>query len=179
MSRHRSAPARVHWVIDGDSLEVAMGREIFEVRLFGIDAPELAQPYGPESGDALRRMLGRQTFWLEEQDVDQYGRIVALLYHRDRNCRSSVNLRMVREGYAYAFTRYGGAELGFHQAEADARQGRRGVWRESRRGGERPWDYRRYNRQMAARRGGPCGLIAVGLAALVVIIVLVGTWLGG
>ncbi len=177
--RHHRTLARVHRVSDGDSLEVAMGREIYRVRLFGIDAPELAQPHGPESADALRRMLGRQTFWLEEQDVDQYGRIVALLYHRDRNRRNSVNLRLVREGYAYAFTRYGGAELGFHQAEADARRGRRGVWRDSPRGGERPWDYRRNNRRADVRQGSPCGLLAVGLAALLVIIIGLAVWLGG
>ena len=51
---------------------------------------------------------------------------------------------MVREGYTYAHTRYGEAELGFHQAEADA-QGSPGRWGHSTKGGDGPWDYRQEN----------------------------------
>ena len=54
---------------------------------------------------------------------------------------------MVREGYAYAFTRFGGTELGFRAAQHDACLAGRGVWKGNRAGGERSWDYRRRVRE--------------------------------
>ena len=138
--------AKVHHIIDGDSLEVKTEDGLItEIRLYGIDAPERGQPFANEARTGLYKMLGRQTFWLEEQHIDPYGHKVALLHHRDQSRRNSVNLRMIREGLAYAYTKYGGEELGFHQAQADARQGRRGIWEKSDEGGERPWEHRRDN----------------------------------
>ncbi len=40
--------ATVLRVVDGDTLEVQRGQEIEHVRLFGIDAPEKNQDFGPE-----------------------------------------------------------------------------------------------------------------------------------
>ena len=160
--------AKIHRIIDGDSIEVETDHGlIVEVRLYGIDAPEHGQPFADEARTGLSRMLGRKKFWLEEQHIDPYGRTAGLLHHQDRTRRNSVNLRMVREGYAYAYTKYGGEELGFHEAEADARQGRRGVWEDSRDGGERPWDYRRENRQEEELTpSGIIGLMLIGLILL-------------
>ena len=132
---------------DGDSLVVMCNGSYPEIRLYGIDAPEHGQPGFQEARSALMRMLGRMQFRVEPQHQDPYGRTVALLYHANTHRHNSVNLQMVREGYAYAYTRYGGEELGFHQAEADARQGRRGIWQQSPQGGERPWDYRGRHRK--------------------------------
>lgn len=145
--RNPTYATKVLRVIDGDSLVVATQHHTLEIRLYGIDAPEHSQPGADESRTALRRKLGNQVFWLEEMDVDHYGRVIGLLYHRDQHRDNSINRWMIHEGHAYAFTRYGGGELGFDLAEADARDGRRGIWRESRRGGERPWNYRRSNRR--------------------------------
>ena len=72
---------------------------------------------------------------------------VGLLYLRRSLGRDSVNIRKVREGCAYGLTRFGCAELGSRAAQHDARLARRGVWKASRAGGERPWDYRRRVRE--------------------------------
>lgn len=140
-----------------------------EVRLYGIDAPEHGQPGFQEAREALRRVLGRKQFWVEHQHTDQYGRMVGLIYHMDQHRRNSVNLRLVREGYAYAWTKYGGAELGFHAAEGDARQGRRGVWQIGPDGHERPWDYRRRNRGLRNQGDDRGTWLLVGGILLVVI----------
>ena len=161
----RTKAVQAHYVKDGDSVGVKTDQgHMIEVRLYGIDAPERGQPMAYDAKTALRHMLGRKTLWLEEQDIDRYGRTVGLLYHQDQNRRNSINLRMVREGYAYAYTKYGGKELRFHQAEADARHGRRGVWTDSTRGGERPWDHRQNNRPTRKDETSP---IVIGIVSIV------------
>ena len=61
---------------------------------------------------------------------------------RTRIAVNSINLRMVKTGHAYAYTRHGGVGLGFEGAESTARSKRLGVWEKSVKGGERPWDFR-------------------------------------
>lgn len=119
--------------IDGDSLRV-LG---VEVRLKGLDAPELAQtctiagretPCGREARAALRRLLGGGLATCVGSERDRYGRLLA-------ECRvrgASVNAAMVRDGQAIAWGRY-------EAEEAEARNGYRGVWAGS---FERPQDWR-------------------------------------
>ena len=130
-------------VIDGDSIECRTDGRTTNVRLYSIDAPENEQLGGPDAVDGLNRMLlGYEPLMVEVMAVDRYGRDVGLLYSRRGNRQDSVNAGMVREGLAYAYTRFGGADLGLTTAQSDAWTARRGVWRASRAGGERPWDYR-------------------------------------
>ena len=135
-------------VIDGDSVECDYKRQRVRVRLYGIDAPELRQPGGAESADNLAAMVrGSGALMMEVMAYDRYGRVVGLLYPARSNRRASLNLRMVRDGHAYAYTRFGGVELGMRSAERDAQAARRGIWRSSRKGGERPWEYRNRSRE--------------------------------
>ena len=77
---------RIRRVIDGDSLEVKYAglfsflRRPFQVRLYGIDAPELAQPYGQESRKQLQSLVRRGGIRMEVIATDRYGRTVGLLY---------------------------------------------------------------------------------------------------
>ena len=146
---------RIRRVIDGDSLEVKyaglfsfLGRP-FPVRLYGIDAPELAQPHGPEARQQLEKLVRRGGLRMEAMATDRYGRTVGLLYRRRRS--RSVNLEMVRSGMAWWYRRYGGRDLGFPEAEAEAKRRRRGVWRDGNRA-QRPWDYRADLRRTRQRR---------------------------
>ena len=134
-------------VIDGDSIECDFKRQRVRVRLYGIDAPELGQPGGADSADNLAAMTRRGALMMEVMSYDRYGRLVGLLYPARRNRRDSLNLRMAREGQAYAYTRFGGAELGMRSVERDAQMAGRGIWRSSRDGVERPWEYRRRSRE--------------------------------
>ena len=147
---------RIRRVIDGDSLEVKYAglfsflRRPFPVRLYGIDAPELAQPYGQESRKQLESLVRRGGMHLEAMATDRYGRTVGLLYRRRRRAQS-VNVEMVRAGMAWWYRRYGGIDLGFPQAEAEAKRRRRGLWRDGNRA-RAPWDYRADLRRARQRR---------------------------
>ncbi len=147
---------RIRRVIDGDSLEVKYAgpfsflRRPFPVRLYGIDAPELAQPHGQKSRQQLGKLVRRGGIRMEAMSTDRYGRTVGLLY-RGRRRGQSVNVEMVRSGMAWWYRRYGGRDLGFPEAEAEAWSRRRGVWRDGNRA-RRPWDYRADVRRARARR---------------------------
>jgi endonuclease YncB( thermonuclease family) len=122
--------------IDGDSLRTG-GRDI---RLLGIDAPELSQTCRDEQGrswscgrEAHARLRAFTIGALEckSSSQDRYGRTLA-------TCAAQgipdIGEAMVRAGYAVSFMspRYWLAEL-------EARWNRRGIWRGS---FERPQDWR-------------------------------------
>ncbi len=156
MASRQSRRVKIRRVIDGDSLEVKYAglfsflRKPFQVRLYGIDAPELAQPFGPEAREQLTSLVRGSGLRLQEVAKDRYGRTVGLVYPGARR-RECVNVAMVRCGMAWWYRRYGGRELGFPEAEAEAKTRRRGVWRNGQRS-QRPWDYRAEMRRRRQRR---------------------------
>lgn len=119
-------------VIDGDSLRVGGT----EVRLFGIDAPELSQTCfdntspvacGAMAKEALQGMIGSGRLACLARDTDTYGRTVAV-------CRTSgvdIGGALVEAGWATAFQRYGD---GYATVEMRARTLRAGIWK---------WDFQR------------------------------------
>ena len=150
-------PVSVLRVVDGDTVHVRRAGLLswlfrgapIVVRLYGIDAPESDQRHGSQSTGALRRLLKVRRLRMRVSDVDRYGRTVGTLYAASAGFEDSVNRKMVAEGWAFAFTQYGGHELGVRQAEAQASKDRLGVWKDSRvrRGLDRPWDHRRAQRE--------------------------------
>lgn len=123
--------------IDGDSLRSA-GKEI---RLSGIDAPELHQTCRDEHGAEwacgrqahahLRAIVSRGTLTCTSNGTDRYGRTLA-------TCNVSnidVGDTMVRAGYAVAFM-----SAGHWAAELEARYHKRGIWRGT---FDRPQEWRR------------------------------------
>ena len=152
--RPESIPVEVVNVHDGDTITVKQGWQKVTVRLCGIDAPELDQPFGVQSRDHLRALLakaGNQVV-LYITDTDRYGRKVAELYVPAHNPKQPeeeqfVNEEQVQAGMAYLYARYasrcpnGGA---IAQVEAGAKQQRRGVWSDL--NAMRPWDWRQLQR---------------------------------
>lgn len=107
-----------------------------KVRLYGIDAPEKAQPFGQRSKQyAASLVFGRQV-GLERSGTDRYGRTVGLVVVNGR----SLNEEMLRAGLAWHYTAYSrDARLAW--IERQARQKRRGLWADPR--PVPPWAFRR------------------------------------
>ena len=139
---------RVVRISDGDTLVIdsvtpppeGTGRE-FRVRLWGIDAPERAQPGGDESLLALQGMTPQGAIiHVNKIGVDLYHRWLAVIATTTDD--TAVNTRLVAEGQAYflsSFEARGNTCLATAQAQAEA--ARVGVWANP--NAERPWDYRR------------------------------------
>lgn len=118
-----SGPARA---ADGDSLDLSG----ISVRLFGVDAPELAQSCerggaswtcGKQAASKLASLVAGKSVVCEQKDIDDYGRIVA-------TCRAgSVDLggTMVDAGLAVALPHFSDRYVA---AEARARAAGFGVW---------------------------------------------------
>ena len=125
-------------VIDGDSLMVG-GTEI---RLYGIDAPELNQrcrrdgrdvSCGKEASRQLVALIAGQVVTCERRDVDRYSSTVAV-------CRAGgvdLGQSMVAAGHAVAFGAYG-------REETSARAELKGIWASD---FMRPRDWRDRERQ--------------------------------
>lgn len=115
---------RVETVHDGDTVTCRDERgRATRIRLVGIDAPEHGQPYGEESRTALVAMLAGGVVRVEDEGRDQHQRLLGRLWVDDRD----VNLQMVAQGWAWAFTGFAGDDA-LEAAEAEARAGRRGLW---------------------------------------------------
>jgi endonuclease YncB( thermonuclease family) len=130
---------------DGDSLTLNGA----EVRLFGIDAPELNQscgsnageyPCGREARDALGSLLRNKIISCKSFETDRYGRAVSVCW----DGKLEINNEMVRQGWAIAYFRHATA---YARAQKEARAARRGIWRGR---FEMPENYRARHRPVGA-----------------------------
>ena len=130
-------------VIDGDSCVVHLtdGTER-TVRLYGVDAPEGRQRYGMQAAAFARDHALSKQFRMDVEDVDQYGRCVALLFP---DTGESLNERMVRTGHAWVYRQYcTRAECAaWLEAERNAKASRLGLWKD--RHPVPPWKWRKDN----------------------------------
>lgn len=127
-------------VIDGDSFKVksADGKE-YEVQIEGTDAPELKQPYGKESGEALRKILGDAKVRVTWMKKDNFERPLAQVYLVDLH----VNAEMIRTGNSWHFKRYNQSKE-LAELEIEAKKNKLGLWATD--NPQAPWDYRKENR---------------------------------
>src|SRR5689334_21774118 len=88
-------------VVDGDTIWAARGAETINVRLIGIDTPEVGQCGFAEASRNLRGIIGGQRVTLTpgaQTDLDRYGR--SLRYVDVRGV--DAGLRQIKQGYAVA-----------------------------------------------------------------------------
>ena len=132
---------RVVTVHDGDTLTVVDAANVqHKVRLQGIDAPEIGQPFGTRSRDALGKLTMRKTVTLHGRGQDRYGRTLATVEVDGRD----VNRQQVADGLAWHYVRYStSAELA--AAERAARRDGRGLWADK--APVPPWEWRAKERE--------------------------------
>lgn len=120
-------PARI---VDGDTIVIKKT----QIRLFGIDAPELDHPYGQKAKWALVRLCKGRAVRADIQEMDAHGRTVAKCYLEDG---SDLSAEMVRLGLAIDWPKFSGGKYRHLEVAnarkkmwlADARQkGRMHVW---------------------------------------------------
>ena len=130
-------------VIDGDSIHVTnQNKQKIIVRLWGIDAPELNQRDGAQSGRFLSTRLNGQTVQLITKGTDQYNRTLGIIY--DQN-NININQEMIELGLAWVYRPYFNNEYpNWIQLEAEAKQNKWGLWR--RKSPTPPWEFRKKNR---------------------------------
>ncbi|MCT8160865.1 thermonuclease family protein [Pseudoruegeria sp. SHC-113] len=119
------------WVTDGDTIKIGST----QIRLFGVDAPELDHPYGKKAKWALHSLCKGQEVRAEVTDTDEYGRVVARCFLADGR---DLSAEMVKEGLALDWPKFSGGKYSDLEVEgvrkklflAAARQkGHMGVWK--------------------------------------------------
>lgn len=112
-------------VLDGDTVLVLDEHKTvqFKVRLDQIDAPEKAQPYGQVAKLFLSDLIYKKRISLLRKGQDRYGRTIGEISLNGEN----INLRMVREGYAWAYRQYV-TDQRYIKAEQQAAQLKKGLW---------------------------------------------------
>jgi endonuclease YncB( thermonuclease family) len=127
---------RVVAVADGDTLTVLdeYDRQ-HRIRLFGIDAPEKAQPFGNQAKKNLSGKVFGATVRVDVVDVDRYKREVGRIYLGNR----FINLEQVRDGCAWRYAEFD-RHHEFDRAEVEARRHHRGLW--SAPHPTPPWEFR-------------------------------------
>ena len=120
-------------VIDGDTIEIEGGKK---VRYIGIDTPETVDPrkpvqcFGVEAFNKNKELVERKRIRLEKDisETDKYGRLLRYVYVDG----IFVNDYLVRQGYAYAYTYPPDVKYSeqFIQAQKEARENNRGLWKD-------------------------------------------------
>lgn len=118
------------YVVDGDTVVI----QKTQIRLFGIDAPEMDHPHGKNAKWALVNLCKGKTVRAEITEQDVHGRAVAKCYLQDGR---DLSAEMVKLGLAIDWPKFSGGKYSSMEVPgvrkklwlADARQkGRVHVW---------------------------------------------------
>lgn len=139
-------PGQVVKVHDGDTVTVRNAEgELYRVRIYGVDCPEMKQKWGEEAQDMTVSLLGGKTVQVIAVNRDKYKRHVAgIILLEDMLVLQDV---LVSAGLAWVdnrFCKIDACKLWIlHQA--DAQKAKRGLWSDS--AAKAPWDWRREQRK--------------------------------
>ena len=120
-------------VHDGDTITILAEKEQVKIRLFGIDAPELKQPYGKKSKQFLSNLIAGQIVEVKENGNDRYGRTIGTVSLNGED----INAQMVENGYAWAYRRF---SKKYAPQESEAKFEERGLWSDD---PIPPWEWRK------------------------------------
>jgi micrococcal nuclease len=130
---------KVSKVVDGDTIEIQKDKQLFKLRLIGIDTPETVDPrrgvqcFGKEASNETKRVsLGREVRLEKDvSEIDKYQRILRYVYVKlDDGSFLFLNDYLVRAGFAKSLTyppdvKY---QTRFQAAEQEARSKNLGLW---------------------------------------------------
>jgi micrococcal nuclease len=126
--------ARVTRIVDGDTIHVDIGGEVYKVRYIGINAPEMnhpehgLEPFAPEATARNRDLVDGKAVRLEKDvsETDRYGRLLRYVWLDG----VMVNEVLVREGLARSVSYPPDIKHQplLREAELEARASRRGLW---------------------------------------------------
>jgi len=128
--------ATVISVHDGDTVIVKTGdgptTNVTHIRLSGIDAPELKQPFGQASKQALSDLVFGKVVEVIPNGAETYERQVGLIKLNGED----ICLKMVANGNAWWYTQYAKHDMQLAKAKAD----KLGIWKGN---PQPPWEFRR------------------------------------
>ena len=132
---------RVVDVTDGDIITVLdASKKQHKIRLSGIDAPELKQPFGTQSKKNLSDLVNNRQVTIAWDKRDNFKRIVGKVFFRPELCvspacleKTDANYQQIAEGMAWHDKRTEAEQspedrARYAAAEKQARAAKRGLW---------------------------------------------------
>jgi micrococcal nuclease len=127
-------------VTDGDTIVVAgSSGDTVTVRVWGIDAPESGQPYGPAATRAARALVGGELADVHVKDKGPYGRYVGRVLVPYKDGKADLARSLALSGLAWHSRKYPTSDT-LIQKEKEARAEGKGLWSQS--DPVPPWTYR-------------------------------------
>ena len=126
-------------VTDGDTIHIkSKNISKIKVRLAGIDAPELKQPYGKKSKKILGNLIFNKKVKIKKVGVDRYGRVIGIVIKENLD----VNHFLVINGHAWCYDHYNERAI-IKTAESIAKRNKIGIWQQQ--NPIPPWKWRKRN----------------------------------
>ena len=133
---------RVVHVHDGDSLTLVDNGRKLRLRLAGIDAPELAQPYGWKALRSLSKLCRGKEATAVERGKDDDGRVLATVTCLgEKGEKIDASAEQVKKGLAWVFRTYLPLGSPLYEFETSARLMQRGLWHDK--DPVPPWEWRK------------------------------------
>ncbi|BHH83356.1 hypothetical protein LA52FAK_16450 [Desulforhopalus sp. 52FAK] len=128
-------------IIDGDSLKVKAGNNKYEIRLYGIDAPEYDQAYAAKAKKYVKKIILGKGVRVAPIEYDRYGRLVAIVQVGD----TSINEKLLREGLAWYYSKYCKKKIcsSWKKVSKAAKKQKKNIWSTS--SSVAPWTWK-YNK---------------------------------
>lgn len=123
-------------VHDGDTLTLLTSDKTqVKIRLEGIDAPELNQPFGQKAKSALSDLVFTKKIKITMVGKDPYQRILGRVFVE----KVDVNLELIRLGFAWHYVKYSD-DPSLKDSQATAQKAGLGLWAVS--DAVAPWEWR-------------------------------------
>jgi len=149
---------KVVGVVDGDTITVLRDKTPVKIRLHGVAAPLLAQPFGEQARQLSSRLVLGKVVEVEIVAKDVRGRLEARVHvttnegtdhytdgsHADVDITRCLNEELVKAGLAWWDRNAAPQDKRLAQLEAAARAARRGLWADK--APVAPWDWQRGKR---------------------------------
>jgi endonuclease YncB( thermonuclease family) len=155
-----AAPAweagRVTRVVDADTYDVLCSGGKYRVRLLGVDAPELSQPFGKQAADSVAKLLtAGRAVQLQRRSTDMYGRALGCVRLAGptvlgKTSGVALDSLLVVRGWAWADAPSSATLARQHQQDV-ARVAGRGLWRCGTKGAVPPKTWRGFNAENKRR----------------------------
>lgn len=132
-----SATYKVTKILDGDTIQVKIGKETYTVRMLGVDTPETVDPrkkpqcFGKEASDMTKKLLTKHSVIIRidrtQNIFDKFGRILAYIEREDGML---INQFLLENGYAheYTYSKKYEKQSEFKALEASAKNDKLGLW---------------------------------------------------
>lgn len=133
----RALKGKVVSVKDGDTIEILVNNKSIRIRLYAIDCPEKAQPYGPKAKQFTADLCYGKTVWVKIHSKDRYGQLIGEVFLTNGKV---LNNELLKTGYAWHYKKYNRSPI-LALYETEARKEKRGLWADT--NSIPPWEFRR------------------------------------